>query len=143
MSFDVISLLSVSFLAATILPAQSEILLGYLYLTGNNNPYILLLYATIGNVLGSCINWVIGRYLRTLEHKKWFRSQENKLAKASYLYNKYGIWTLIFAWLPFIGDPLTIVAGLLRTNIYIFVALVTLGKITRYFLVLYALGFRI
>ena len=142
LSIELLSLFAISFLAATILPAQSEILLGYLYLEEAIHPFLLLLFATAGNVLGSCFNWVMGRFIRQLGNKKWFRVNEKTLAHATKIYNKYGAWTLLFAWVPFIGDPLTIVAGILRTNFIIFVSFVTIGKLLRYIAVLYALGLR-
>tara|TARA_B100001750_G_scaffold247422_1_gene273122 strand:- start:1678 stop:2115 length:438 start_codon:yes stop_codon:yes gene_type:complete len=139
---ELISLFIVAFLAATILPAQSEILLGAYYIAGKSDPYLLLLFATTGNVLGSCVNWIIGRSLNRLKNYKWFPVKEETLSKATNIYNKYGIWSLLLAWVPFIGDPLTIVAGVLRAHFRWFVVLVTIGKLLRYIVVLYALGFR-
>ena len=140
--FDLFLLFAVSFLAATILPAQSEILLGALYLSADHSPYILLAVASVGNILGSCANWLIGRYLRTFQDKKWFRINKKAMAHATTFYQKYGVWTLLLAWVPFIGDPLTIVAGVLKADIRLFVVLVSIGKIARYIVTLYLLGFR-
>jgi len=140
--FDLSVLFLVSFLAATIFPAQSEIVLGGLYLTGKINALLLLLVATVGNVLGSCVNWVLGRFIRRFQGRKWFPVGEKTLNRATKIYQKYGIWSLLFAWVPFIGDPLTIVAGMLRVNIYVFFTLVAIGKCARYGVVLYALGYR-
>lgn len=125
-----------SFLAATILPAQSEALLAGLYLSGDHINAILILVATFGNVLGSCVNWLLGRYLLQWKDKKWFFVKPDSLEKATNLYKKYGTWTLLFAWVPFIGDPITVVAGFLRTNFYLFLALVTIGKFSRYVVVI-------
>ena len=122
------------------LPAQSEILLGYLYKTSGHTAFLLILIATLGNVLGSCFNWVIGRYLNKLKDKKWFPVKEKSLDQATRIYNKYGIWTVLFAWVPFIGDPLTIVAGFLRANFPLFLALVTIGKCGRYIFVIWILS---
>jgi membrane protein YqaA with SNARE-associated domain len=140
---ELLSLFAICFLAATILPAQSEIILGALYIAGDYNGLLLLAIATVGNVLGSCANWLIGRFIRYFENKKWFAASDKAMAKATTIYQKYGIWTLLFAWMPFIGDPLTIVSGILRANFYVFVVLVTIGKCGRYLVLLYALGFRL
>ena len=129
---DLAFLFIISLLAATILPAQSEIVLVGLNFKSDISSYVLLVVATFGNVLGSVINWFLGRYLRHFKGKKYFPIKEKSLTKATDIYNKYGVWTLLLAWVPFIGDPLTIVAGILRTNIIVFLILVTIGKMGRY-----------
>jgi len=134
------SLFFISFLAATIFPAQSEILLGALYKYGQYDAVILILVATAGNVLGSCVNWAMGRYIVMLKTKKWFPISEKGLNHATNLYNKYGIWTVLMAWVPFIGDPLTIVAGFMRANFFLFLLLVTIGKGGRYIFLIYILS---
>ncbi|MFT6346676.1 MAG: membrane protein YqaA with SNARE-associated domain [Myxococcota bacterium] len=127
-----ILLFSVSFLAATILPAQSELVLVSLKNAGDNNTYLLALVATIGNVLGSLVNFIIGRYLLHFKHKKWFPISAKMLKKTTNIYQKWGFWSLLLAWVPFIGDPLTLIAGTFRTNIWLFLSLVTIGKSARY-----------
>jgi membrane protein YqaA with SNARE-associated domain len=129
---ELLFLFSISFLAATILPAQSEIVLAGLHLKQAAHPVWLFLVATTGNVLGSCVNWLLGRYARHFQNRKWFPVKPKALERASNLYQKYGVWTLLLAWTPFIGDPLTVVAGVLRTPFLVFVALVTIGKAARY-----------
>lgn len=129
---DLTLLFASSFLAATIFPAQSEILLATLDIAGNHNPLLLLVIATIGNVLGALINWFIGYYFIKFKDKKWFPIKEGKIKKYSNLYQKYGVWSLLFAWIPIIGDPLTVIAGIFKTNIWLFLLLVTIGKAARY-----------
>ncbi len=129
---DLLILFSSAFLAATILPAQSEAVLASLHLTGEYSPILLVLIATLGNVLGSILNWLMGRYILFFQDKKWFPVKKESLSKAEKLYKKFGIWTLLFAWVPIIGDPMTVVAGVFRTNILIFIMLVTIGKMGRY-----------
>lgn len=129
---QLIFLFFISFLASTILPAQSEFALVSLKNSGENHAYLLVLVATIGNVLGSLVNFFIGRYLLHFRYKKWFPASEKTLKKATNFYQKWGFWSLLLAWMPFIGDPLTLVAGILRTNIWIFLSLVTIGKALRY-----------
>lgn len=133
------SLFTVSFLAATILPLQSEAVLAGLYLSGNYNAAILLLTATAGNVLGACVNWWLGRHLQKFKDKRWFPVSKKALARARLIYRRYGVWTLLLAWVPFIGDPLTIIAGILRTPFWLFVTLVTIGKAGRYYAILAAM----
>ena len=129
---ELISLFVVSFLAATILPAQSEMVLAGLKIAGNSNTIELVIVATLGNVLGAVVNWVIGRYLVHFQDRRWFPIKEKMLNKATGFYQKWGVWTLLLAWMPFIGDPFTLVAGIFRTNIWLFLLLVTIGKAARY-----------
>jgi membrane protein YqaA with SNARE-associated domain len=126
-----------AFLAATILPAQSELLLASLTASGKYNIYILLAAAVGGNVAGSILNYYIGRYLEHYKDHKYFPIKKNLLKKAEKQYSKYGPFTLLFAWVPVIGDPLTFIAGFFRTNIWLFTLLVTIGKAIRYILVVY------
>lgn len=136
---DLILLFAASFLAATIFPAQSEAVLAGFHLTGTYSTMLLVLVATTGNVLGSCVNWWLGRYLVHFKNYKWFPIKETQLEQATYHYQRYGIWTLLLAWVPVIGDPLTIIAGMLRTNILLFIGLVTIGKAGRYIAIVTAL----
>lgn len=133
MTFAALFLLfSTAFLAATFFPFQSELVLLGLHQTGNYPALLLLIIATCGNVLGSLVNWLLGRYIVHFKDRKWFPFKENSIQKASNIYQKYGVWTLLLAWLPFIGDPLTLIAGIMRTNIWLFLLLVTIGKAGRY-----------
>ena len=98
-----------------------------------NSPLVI---ASFGNVLGSSFNWVLGKYTRNLETKKWFPFPTNQLQKASFWFTKYGKWALLFAWLPVIGDPLTFIAGVVRLRFVPFLILVTIGKVSRYVLII-------
>ena len=111
-----LALFIITFLAATILPFSSEFTLGGLISTNNYNNLLLIIFASLGNVLGSTLNWVLGFYFRNLSTKKWFPFQDNQINKASSWFKRFGQWSLLFAWVPFVGDPLTLVAGLLRVN---------------------------
>ena len=133
-----LSLLLISFLAATIFPASSELTLIGLLKANTYNYYLLLGSASLGNILGSVFNWLLGFYLFKYINKKWFPFKENQIIAASKRFQKFGIWSLLFVWVPIIGDPLTFVAGILRVNFLLFLALVTIGKISRYLFV-YAL----
>lgn len=121
-----------AFLAATIIPAQSEIVLGGLLLTGRYDTALLVLIATLGNVLGACVNWLLGKYVGHFQHRRWFPVKKEALEKAATTYQRYGTWTLLFSWVPIVGDALTVIAGVLRTNFILFVVLVTAGKLARY-----------
>ncbi len=118
--------------AATILPMQSEAVLAGLLLGQDRSVISLLVVATVGNVLGSVINWVLGRYLLRFKDRRWFPSNDRQLARAQSWYRRYGRWSLLGSWLPVVGDPLTVVAGVMREPIVPFIVLVTLAKGTRY-----------
>ena len=137
--FEVIylSLFSISFLAATILPFSSELTLAGLIATSNYDNLLLLIVASFGNVLGSVVNWILGFYSRNLTTKKWFPFKEVQIEKSSKWFNKLGKWSLLFAWVPIIGDPLTLVAGLLRVKFLYFLILVMIGKVSRYIVIFY------
>ncbi|WP_312451689.1 YqaA family protein [Stutzerimonas nitrititolerans] len=125
-------------LAATILPLQSEAALVGLLLSDAFAPWALLLVATTGNVLGSVINWLLGRSLERFRDRRWFPVSASGLARAQRGYQRYGRWSLLLSWVPLIGDPLTVIAGTLREPLWSFLLLVTLAKGARY-LVLAAL----
>ncbi len=135
-------LLLVALLAATILPAQSEGVLVGLILSKQYLVWLLWLVATIGNTVGSVINWWLGYALERFQHKRWFPLNPKQLARAQHHFQRYGLWSLLFSWLPIIGDPLTVIAGLLRVPLWQFIPLVTLAKGGRYaVLVLLVTGF--
>ena len=135
-----LSLFIISFLAATILPFSSELTLAGLVATSSYNNLLLLIVASLGNVLGSVVNWILGFYSRNLSTKKWFLFKDEQIEKSSKWFNKFGRWSLLFAWVPIIGDPLTLAAGLLRIRFIEFLVLVTIGKVSRYIIVFYLFG---
>ena len=135
-----LSLFFISFLAATILPFSSELTLAGLISTSNYDNLILLVVASFGNVLGSVFNWSLGFYSRNLSTKKWFPFKETQIERSSKWFSKFGKWSLLFAWLPIVGDPLTFVAGLLRVRFLDFIILVAIGKVSRYLIIFYLIG---
>ena len=135
-----LSLFSISFLAATILPFSSELTLAGLIATSNYDNLLLLIIASFGNVLGSVVNWVLGFYSRKKKKKKWFPFKDKQIERSSQWFRKFGKWALLFAWVPIIGDPLTLVAGLLRVRFLDFIILVAIGKVSRYLIVFYLMG---
>jgi membrane protein YqaA with SNARE-associated domain len=116
-------------IASTLFPMGSEVVLIAL-LDQGHDVFFLWLIATCGNTLGSCINYAIGYWAsgyiinKYQDTRSWQQGQR--------LYNRYGVWSLLLAWLPIIGDPITLIAGLAQTNFKLFVLLVTLGKGARY-----------
>ena len=126
-----ISLFAISFLAATILPVSSELTLAGLINTKDYNTIALLSSASLGNILGSVLNWTLGFYLLKYINKKWLPFKKNQVNVASERFNKFGVWSLLFVWVPIISDPLTFVVGILKVNF--FLDLVCVGKISRYF----------
>ena len=135
-----LSLFIISFLAATILPFSSELTLVGLMATSSYDNLLLLIIASLGNILGSVVNWILGFYSRNLSTKKWFPFKDEQIERSSKWFNKFGRWSLLFAWVPIIGDPLTLAAGLLRIKFVEFLILVTIGKISRYLAIFYLLS---
>lgn len=125
-------LFGASLLAATILPAQSEVILFGMLLTHHYQASLLVAVASVGNVLGSCLNWLLGRLLAEFEGRPWFPVKREAIARAEGWYHRYGRWSLLLSWAPIVGDPLTIVAGVLREPFPLFLALVTVAKVARY-----------
>lgn len=125
-------LFAAAFLAATLLPAQSEALLFLLIRQGDVAVWLLLAVATAGNVLGSLVNWLLGRGLHRFRDRRWFPASPAQLARAERFYRRWGRWSLLLSWLPILGDPLTLIAGTLREPLASFLLLVTLAKAGRY-----------
>ncbi len=121
-----------AFGAATLLPLQSEAVLAGLLLEGSHAPALLVLSATAGNVLGSVTNWLLGRGIERYQQRRWFPVSPDQLARAQRLYQRYGQASLLLSWLPVIGDPLTLLAGVMREPFGRFLLLVSLAKAGRY-----------
>ena len=130
-----LSLFFAAFLAATIVPAQSEAGLSTLILASGKNVILLVVVAAIGNVLGAVVNWYLGRWIDRFNNRRWFPIKPTQLNRATLWYRKYGRWSLLLSWVPFIGDPITIVAGVLREPLLSFILIVSFAKTTRYILV--------
>lgn len=127
-----LSLLFSAFLAGSLFPAQSEALLLALLAQNSYSSTLLLFCASVGNVLGSCVNWYFGTQLHRFGHKKWFMFSPKQIHKAERFYHRYGYLSLLLSWLPIIGDPLTLMAGILKEKLWRFVILVSIAKTARY-----------
>lgn len=120
-----------AFVAATLIPFQSEIIFAGMIVAEPERFGVILLVASVGNVLGSCLNYALGRGLMQLRVMERFRIPEDALRKAEAWFRRWGVWSLLLSWLP-LGDVLTVVAGTLRTPFWLFALLVTLAKAGRY-----------
>jgi membrane protein YqaA with SNARE-associated domain len=125
-------LFGIAFVAATIFPAQSEAVLVGMLLSDRYSAAALLAVATLGNVLGAVVNWLLGRGIERFRDRRWFPAGAVQLERARRWYARYGRWSLLLSWLPIGGDALTVIAGVLREPLWSFVAIVTIAKAGRY-----------
>jgi membrane protein YqaA with SNARE-associated domain len=121
-----------AFLAATVVPMQSEAVLVGLLMTGDYPVGWLLAVASCGNILGAVVNWWLGRFIERFRHRSWFPVSEHRLTQSQGWYQRYGKWSLLLCWMPVIGDPLTVVAGVMREPLPIFLLIAGSAKILRY-----------
>lgn len=129
--YGCLSLFLLSFLASTLLPVGSEWLLVMLLMEGYGVMPVMAA-ATIGNTLGACTTYAIGFYGGPLLVEKWLHISGNALHRGGRIYHRYGVWSLLFTWVPFIGDPLCVAGGIFRTRMSVFLLLVSIGKLARY-----------
>ena len=124
-----------AFLAATLIPLSSEAVLAALGSARGFDLALLVLVATAGNTLGAAVNWALGRYFLRWRERRWFPVDPARLDAAARRFQRYGMWSLLFSWLPVVGDPLTFAAGVLGVRFPVFLLLVALGKGARYVVV--------
>ncbi|NBO18186.1 MAG: DedA family protein [Proteobacteria bacterium] len=134
-----LGLFAAAFISASFFPLQSEGLFVALLASGQQAPWLLLLVASLGNTLGSALNWVFGRGIAQYQHKRWFPVRPDALAKAAAAFARWGKWSLLLSWLPIIGDPLTMAAGMLHMRFMPFIAIVAIAKTGRYAALMLAL----
>jgi membrane protein YqaA with SNARE-associated domain len=127
-----VGLFAAALIAATIFPAQSEAVLVGLILSGDYSVLALTAVASVGNVLGAVVNWFLGRGLERLKDKSWFPIRPDKLVHAQRWYQRYGKWSLLASWVPFVGDAITVVAGVMKEPLPVFILLVGIAKTARY-----------
>ena len=128
-----------AFLAATLIPLGSEVAVGAAILAGAD-PWVTLMIASTANTAGSVVNWMLGRAIERFRNRRWFPVSARQLEMAQQRFTRYGRWSLLFAWLPVVGDPLTFVAGILRIRFTSFVLLVAIGKSLRYAVLIFLLN---
>jgi membrane protein YqaA with SNARE-associated domain len=128
-------MLASAFAAATLLFLPSEAVLLAQIKAGLAPASALLVAATIGNVAGAAFNWWLGLNARRFEDRRWFPFAPATIAAASDRFQRWGLWSLLLAWVPIIGDPLTFIAGVLRVQFRYFLPLVAIGKAARYAIV--------
>ena len=120
-----------AFLAATVVPFASEITLAAAIAAGGAVPWLVVV-ATVGNTLGATVNWALGRYIERFRDRPWFPADARRIERAQAWFRRYGVWTLLLAWVPAVGEPMTVIAGAMRVRIVPFVILVAIGKGLRY-----------
>ncbi len=125
-----------SFSAATLLPGGSEAGLLAMAALSAHSDMTLLVVASAGNILGSVLNYWLGRRALEYQGKRWFPVSANQLSKAQGWFSRWGQWSVLLAWVPIIGDPITVAAGVMRMRIDLFILLVSLSKTLRYMVVL-------
>ncbi len=133
--FGYLGLFMVSFLAATLLPLSSEAIVILMPSLGYD-PWLILIVASAGNFLGSLTNYYVGRWGADFLLSRYLQVKPEKLQQAQTLYTRWGVPVLFFSWLPIIGDPLTVIGGLLKVKLWLFTFWVLLGKMLRYLVVL-------
>lgn len=125
-------LFATAFAAATILPMQSEAALATLLLADAQTVWLLVVVASVGNIAGSTANYGLGRWIERFRHRGWFPVKPSMLVRAQAWYRRYGVWSLLASWVPIVGDPLTVAAGMMRERFGVFLLLVSIAKTGRY-----------
>jgi len=133
-----LSLFFSALIAATVFPAQSEMVLVYLVQQAAHPVWALVVVASIGNVLGSVINYALGYSVHRFKDRRWFPASPKQMDRAQAFYAKWGRYSLLASWVPIIGDPITVVAGVLRDRFLVFLILVAIAKSGRYVVLAYA-----
>ena len=132
-------MLIASFLAGSVFPFSSEVVMAGLMATGLD-PWLLAFYGTIGNVLGSALNYCVGRLGKVEWFEKYLHVKQKDLDRAERFVAGRGAWMGFFAFLPVLGSAITILLGLMRSNVVITFIAITLGKIFRYIILIYGVG---
>ena len=135
MASSLFALFLSAFVAATILPAASEVVLWAIIADDPAMLWPAIAVASAGNTAGAVVNWLLGRFLSQFAGRKWYPLSPGQQQRASAWFQRFGLWSLLFAWLPVVGDPLTVAAGILRVRFLPFLFLVAVGKTGRYVIV--------
>ena len=132
-------LISVAFISATLVPLGSEVLVVFL-IEQQRSALFVMLVATFANTLGSYLNYWLGRKLLAYRDRRWFYFTQSQITRATTQFRRYGTWSLLLAWLPIVGDALTLAAGMARVKLSVFVLFVGLGKFGRYWVVVHSVS---
>ncbi|MGR3320909.1 MAG: YqaA family protein [Pseudooceanicola sp.] len=130
-TWSLLTLFAAAFGAATVLPFQSEIVFAALQLREAAPIGALIVVASVGNTLGAVLNLWLGRWIESGRDRPWFPASEAQLERARGWYARWGVWSLLLSWAP-LGDAITVVAGVMRTPMRVFLPLVALAKTGRY-----------
>ena len=125
------TMFATAFGSATVLPFQSEIVFAAIQLRSDIGVPVLVAVASLGNTLGSVVNYIMGWGVERLRHRRWFPVTEAQLDRAQGWYARWGVWSLLLSWAP-LGDAITVAAGVMRTRFAVFLALVAVAKTGRY-----------
>ncbi len=134
-TYELVGLAVSAFASATLLPGGSEAVFAGILALGQSPFWLALAVASVANTAGSCANWGIGRYLAHWRHHPRFPVSAEKLERTADLFRRRGMWLLLLCWVPIIGDPMTVVAGVLRTPFLVFLFLVAVAKTGRYLMI--------
>ena len=126
-----LTMFAAAFLAATVVPFASELTLAAAFAAGGAIHWLVAV-AALGNTLGAVVNWGLGRFIERFRDRRWFPADGRQLERAQRWFRRYGVWSLLLAWVPVVGDPLTVLAGTMRVRIVPFLILVGTGKTLRY-----------
>lgn len=129
---ELTGLFATAFIAATLLPMGSEVVLLGLVAAYPEASLLAWIVATLGNTLGGLTNWLLGRYFLHFQDRRWFPISATRLAQVHRLFTRYGQPTLLFSWLPVVGDGLCLAAGIARLRFINCAVWVILGKGLRY-----------
>jgi membrane protein YqaA with SNARE-associated domain len=130
--WELLGLFWAAFLSATVLPGSSEAALLALMAVGTSSPTTLIGVATVGNTLGSVVNWWLGLFVERWRGHPRFPVKPEDFERYQDWYRRWGVWSLLLAWVPVIGDPLTVMAGVMRTPLWVFLLVTGIGKLARY-----------
>lgn len=128
---SLLGLFVAAFVAATLVPFQSEVFFVALQVAGQTNIWALIAVASLGNTLGSLVNYALGRGITRFESKSWWPATADQMARAEVWFRRWGVWVLLLSWAP-AGDVMTLMAGVMRTPVWLFLTLVGIAKTGRY-----------
>lgn len=135
--FNYLLIFTSAFLSATLLPGSSEVVVVSQIMSYPEDGFWIWLTASLGNTLGSVVNWLLGLYLLHFQHRRWFPVRQKQMERAQHWFQKYGVWSLLMAWAPVVGDALPLVAGMMKVRFRVLLTLVFIGKGIRYLAVIY------